>query len=306
MRPPLQQVYYSSIANVFIDQNGARVPAVNGIFRNDHVVVSDGFGVPKLRPEKAINISGGISSYISSRFNITVDAYWIQIKDRIAFSGRFDTSNIAVANILRQQFPYVAGVQFACNAINTRTTGADIVINSRWNFIRGQLGFTLAANFNHTRVFGIIQAAANLPFDSTNTNTLVNRGDIGGIEKLQPSSKIILNSFYKKGKWEFTMINKRFGKTAYIYEGISSRDEFFSAKIVSDINIKFSTTSWYSITIGCNNVLNVKPDRVKNYANTNSGRAIYGSHYLPFSPNGGYYFVSMSFNFSAENKKAFQ
>ena len=307
--PPLQQIYYSAAVNAkdtWIDSTGQRHPGTIGIFRNDHDVIRNGFGVPKLKPEKAINISAGITSNISSFLSLTVDAYWIQVKDRIVFSGRFDTlKNPAVKEILKQ-FPGISAVHFACNAVNTRTIGGDIVVNSRWNFLKGQLGFTFAVNLNRTHIYGIVQSAANLPSDSVNTNTLFNRGEIGRLEKSQPSSKIILTTFYKKGNWLVTMINKRFGSTEFIHDTTSTQDEFFSGKIITDLNIKFSPKTWYSITIGANNIFNVAPDRVENYLNSNDGRQPYGSQYIPFSPNGGYYFVSMGFNFLSKNKKASQ
>ena len=93
------------------------------------------------------------------------------------------------------------------------------------------------------------------------------------------------------------MIDKRFGSAEFIHDTDNTRDEFFSAKIVTDFNIKFSPKTWPSLTIGGNNIFNVAPDRVKNPANNNDGRQPYGSQYIPFSPNGGHYFVSMNFNF---------
>jgi len=302
--PPLQQAYYSSTQNGWsIDSNGSRIPSVSGVYRNNHDVVSRDFGVRKLEPEKAVNVSGGIASHVSSRMNFTIDAYWIQIKDRIVFSKRFEKSNNPkVAEILRD-YPGVDGVQFACNAVSTRTIGADVAINSNWTVLKGQLGFTLAANFNRTDVYGIVQAAANLPADPLNTNLLFNRGEIGRMEKLQPSSKIIFTTDYIKGKWAFTMINRRFGSTEFIHPDSPTKDEFFSAKIVTDFNLRFSPREWCTITVGCNNIFNVKPDPVKNYANTNEGKATYGSQYLPVSPNGGYYFVGLAFNFSTPDKE---
>ncbi|HET9745833.1 MAG TPA: TonB-dependent receptor [Chitinophagaceae bacterium] len=301
--PPLQQAYFGTTSAGWRDDNGIRVPASAGVLPNNHPVVSNGFGVPKLKPEKAINISGGITSYISSRFSVTMDAYWIQVKDRIVFSGRFDRRrNPAVNNIL-QPYPNIEVVTFTCNAVNTRTMGGDIALNSQWNFMEGQLRFTLAANFNRTRVFGVIQSAKNLPDDPVNSNTLFNRGAKGNIEKLQPQSKIIFTTAYRRGAWLFTMINRRFGSTRFIHETIDTLDEFFSAKILTDLNIRFSPKPWYSITIGCNNLFNVKPDPLENYGNTDYGRSIYGSQYLPFNANGGYYFVGVSFYFQAKNKK---
>ena len=293
--PPLQQAYYSSTSSGWREENGIRIPAMRGIFTNNHDVVSNGFGVAKLKPEKAINISGGITSYMSPRFSATIDVYWIQVKDRIVFSGGFDTTNAGVKNVL-QNYPHIAAVTFVCNAVNTRTIGGDIVIDSRWNFLKGHLRFTLAANLNRTQVFGIVQSATNLPNDSLNSNTLFNRGNIGSLEKLQPLSKFIFTTSYKKGIWSFMMVNRRFGSTEFIHDTTSTLDEFFSAKIVTDLNIKISPKKWYNISVGFNNLFNVKPDRVKNYANSSEGLSAYGNQYLPFTANGGYYFVSMNFN----------
>ena len=64
------------------------------------------------------------------------------------------------------------------------------------------------------------------------------------------------------------MINRRFGSTEYIDEELIEKGELSSAEILTDLNIKFSPKTWYSITIGCNNLFNVKPDPVENYLNT--------------------------------------
>jgi iron complex outermembrane recepter protein len=269
---------------------------VLGTFRNNSDIVRNGFGVPALKPEKALNLGGGFTSSFSGHFNLTIDAYWIQIKDRIIFSGGFGKSNPAVRNIL-VNYPNIDSVVFISNAINTRTHGVDIILNSNWKIRKSNLHISLAANFNRTHIFGVIQSAANLPADPLNTNTLFTRGDRGKIEQGQPKDKIILNVNYKTGKWVFNVSNTRFGKTAFINNTTSSRDEFFSSKILTDLNVSYAPNSWLNITLGANNVLDVYPDRLKNYQNTMEGILIYSNEASPFGYNGGYYFLSMIFNF---------
>jgi iron complex outermembrane receptor protein len=294
--PTLQQSYFSTTSSGWKDVNGVRFPSVIGTFRNNSDIIRNGFGVSALKPEMALNIGGGFTSLFSHHFNLTVDAYWIQIKDRIVFSGGFGKSNAAVRNILIY-YPNIDSVVFISNAISTRTSGVDIILNSNWKIRKSNLHISLAENLNRTHIFGVIQSAANLPVDFLNTNTLFPRGERGKVELGQPRDKIILNINYKTGNWTFIVNNSHFGKTAFINNSDSRRDEFFSSKILTDVNVSYAPKSWLNITLGANNVFDVYPDRLKNSLNTNEGILIYSNEASQFSYNGGYYFLNMAFNF---------
>ena len=294
--PALQQIYYSASLSGYRKVGGVNIPIRVGTFSNNSAVAK-AFGLKPLQPEKAVNLSGGFTSTVTPQINLTVDAYWIQIKNRIVLSGRFDRSNPIVDGIL-VNLPDIDGVQFITNAINTRTHGIDIVMNGDWRFRKASLGFMLAANFTRTNIFGPIQTTDKLPADSLNTNTLFNREEREKIENGQPISKIILSANYKKGKIGFLTRSTRFGKTSAVFNSANKlQDEFFSAKILTDVSINYSPKKWLTITAGANNVFNVYPDRVKNSTNTNQGILIYSNEAMPFGYNGGYYFLNMSFNF---------
>jgi Outer membrane receptor proteins, mostly Fe transport len=292
--PALQQIFYSSTGFSFKNVGGVNVPVQIGTFSNKSDV-TQAFGLKPLQPEKAVNISGGFTSTIP-HISLTVDAYWIQIKNRIVFSGIFDKTNPAVNRILQNR-PDIDQVQFITNAINTKTCGIDFVMNGKWKIRKGSLGLTLAANFTQTNIFGPIQSTDKLPADSLNTNTLLNREEREKIENGQPGSKIILSANYKKGKIEFLIRSTRFGKTSAVFNSANkSQEEFFSAKILTDLSISYSPKTYLTITTGANNVFDVYPDRLKNYLNTNEGIFIYANEAMPFGYNGGYYFVNMAFN----------
>ena len=294
--PALQQIYYSSTASSFKNVGSVSIPVRLGIFTNNSTVAR-AFGVQPLQPEKSLNLSSGFTSTISSHINLTADAYWIQIKNRIVLSGRFDKTNPGVNRIL-QNLPEIDQVQFITNAINTKTRGIDIVMNGNWKLSKANLGLTLAANFTRTNVFGVIQSADKLPADSLNTNTLFNREEREKIEHGQPGSKVILSANYKKGKLEFLIRSTRFGKTSAVFNSANKlQDEFFSAKILTDFSINYSPKTWLTITVGANNLFDIYPDQVKNYLNTNEGILIYSNEAMPFAYNGGYYFLNMNFTF---------
>jgi len=297
--PTLQQRWVNSITQLFVNSGQGRIYVVRGIFPNNHDVIK-ALGIPLLSAEKSINVSGGITSTISKRIGITVDAYLIQIKNRIVLSGALDKTIPAVRNIL-DDYPAlrVDQVQFFTNAIHTRTKGLDVVFDGNWNIRKANLGISLGANFTSTRLFGDIKTSEKLPADSLTTNKLFNIEDIERVEKGQPRDKIILSVIYKIGKTKLVVRNTRFGKTsiAPIFTNPTRiMYESFSPKILTDISLTYSLKTWVTMTLGANNVFNVYPDRLKYYENTVQGSRIYSAEASPFGFNGGYYYVSMAFN----------
>jgi iron complex outermembrane receptor protein len=294
--PALQQIYLTSTGSVWKNIGGISFPVSTGIFRNNSDVAT-AFGVKQLRPEKATNISGGFTSTLSPHINITVDGYWIQIKNRIVLSGSFDRGNPSVNTILQNR-PDIDLVQFVTNAINTKTRGIDMVMNGNWKIKKSGLQLTLAANFTHTNLFGPIQSTDKLPADTLNTNTLFNREEREKIEHGQPASKIIGSGNYRSGKMGILIRSTRFGKTSVVYSSDDkTRDEFFSPKILTDVSVNYTPKTGLTITAGANNIFDVYPDPIKNSINKNQGILIYSNQASPFGYNGGYYFLGMVFNF---------
>jgi len=298
--PTMQHYFYSTTSNGVARIDGNLVAVTNGIYRNNSELAK-AMGIPALEAEKSINLATGFMITFLNRISLTMDAYWIQIKDRLVHSGSFDRqSNASIDSLFRKYNLPIRQAAFFSNAINTRTQGMDIVLNTNWRLRNTKLSATLAANFTRTRLFGKIKLAENIRPDSLNTNTLFNRREKMRMEQGQPDHKIILLVQYKIGKLDFILRNTRFGKTSitsFDKSNDPSLDEFFSPKIITDISINYSLQKWVTITAGATNVFDIYPDRLKNYLNTNEGQFIYAQEASPFGFNGGYYFVSMAFNF---------
>ena len=295
--PSLQQTYFSAITGGFANIGGIRKSTTTGIFNHDHPVTKL-FGVPSLEAEKSINLSGGLTSTLTSCISLTIDAYWIQIKNRVILSGGLGRSNPEVDSLLNdpslRNYSYIDQVSFFANAINTRTQGVDGVIHGRWNFHKSQLMAVMSANFTRTRLFGDIRTATNLSATAENKNALFNEEQRTDLENGQPRSKIILNLNFKRNKIGFILRNTRFGETAFQYTGFPK--ETFSPKVLTDIMFSYTPKYWLTITSGANNVFNVYPDRVENFDNTMQGRFPYGLDAWQFGFLGGYYYVSMGLN----------
>jgi iron complex outermembrane receptor protein len=298
--PSIQQRYYSAITNGRRVIGGVQTSTTRGIFNNEHEVTKV-FGVPSLEAEKSLNLSGGLTSTISRHIYLTIDAYWIQIRNRIVLSGAFDrVTNPEVDSLMKSSsivgYTDIQQVSFFSNAINTRTKGIDIVIHGKWKIRKAQLIGSLAANFTKTSLFGEIKTVPNLSATTANINSLFDDEQRSDMERGQPRSKIILSLNYQREKIGFILRNTRFGENAYQFS-YPRPLETFSPKILTDVSICYTPRSWLSITAGANNVFNVYPDRIKNYVNTGEGRFTYALDVWQFGFMGGYYYVSMGLNF---------
>ncbi len=294
--PSIHQRFFSAVSTVFINTTSGTVPFQQGTFRNNSDIAA-AFGIPSLKAEKSINYSIGVTSKPARNVSITVDAYQIEIRDRIVLTGSFTKSNPTVAAILAN-YPDVNSAIFFTNAINTRTQGIDIVTSADLKINNGSLNITLAGNLNKTRLFGTVQTTSKLPADSLNTNTLFNIEERGRIEHGQPDTKFALSLNYKINKWNLVFRTTRFGKVSTIFNGTDrTRDEYFSDKYASDVALSYRPAKIIQITIGANNIADVYPDKLKNFANTSDNRFQYSRSSTQFGFNGGFYYASLNFTF---------
>jgi iron complex outermembrane receptor protein len=192
----------------------------------------------------------------------------------------------------------VMGVRFYTNSISTYTKGLDIVLTGRWPIRKSMFEFSVAGNYNKTNIYKIADPAKSLPDDSVYTFTLINPEERGRIEQSNPLGKIIVAAKFKTGKWEFIARSIYNGKVAHIFFGANrSRDQFFTPKMISYFQISFFPKTWINIAAGANNIFNIYPDKINHRDNTQGGLLIYDANFTQIGYNGGYYFVSMSFNF---------
>ncbi len=295
--PSMHQRYFSAVSTVFISNGSGLVPVQQGTFRNNSDI-AQAFGVPSLTAEKSTNYSLGITSRLFKKISLTVDAYQIEIKDRIVLSGSFTRTNPAVNTILGG-YPDVSSAIFFSNATDTRTRGLDVVLNSGLTLGKGVLDITLAGNLNKTEIVGEVKNSTKLPnADPNNPNTLLPRDQRAFIEEAQPKNKVMLNLNYRIGKLNFMLRNTRFGEVATKDRVNPALDESFSAKIVTDASISLRPVQWFNITIGANNIGDVYPDRLLQAGNTGEGRFVYSRAATQFGFNGGYYYTNLTFDLS--------
>lgn len=309
--PSLPQKFFSSFTLQFITLADGSIDGVNIAHLNDDSFVTRQFGIENLKPETSTNISFGLTARLFKRLSVTIDAYQIDIKDRIGITGRFTGSDDArFATILDNAG--LSQVQFMTNAVDTKTQGLDAVLNYSVPMEKGNLSLTAAVNFTKTEIprdengNPVIKTGAFLEgFGSQ----LFNREEVSRLEVAQPRSKFILGAIYSHDKFTVNLNVTRFGEIDYVNPNsnevanawndgaLETLDQTFSPKILTDLDLSYQLNSLVKIGIGGANIFNVYPDRHAHSSNYGGGMFPYSRRVSQFGLSGASYFARLNFSF---------
>lgn len=323
--PSLAQRYLSNESTQFVAGLPTQVLTVN----NDSPIVGL-FGVGSLKAEKSTSYSAGLTGTIIPGFTYTIDAYMIDIKDRIVFSSQFTRAIAGVPAILNTVDPtaQINSVQFFTNAIGTRTKGLDVVLTDKIKLDgKSTLILSAAANFNQTKVRNI-QGSDVIEGSPTLKGRLFDRTEQSRFESSVPASKINLSAAYATKKLDVSLRTVYFGKVAYLNPvdpatltgataGAFGLDQVFAGKWVTDLSVGYKVVKQLTLTIGVNNLFDIYPDKnnidprnrennfnspaTENYTgardNTSNGRFAYSRAVTQFGFNGRFVSSKLTFVF---------
>jgi len=242
-----------------------------------------------LKQEKSKNFSLGTTFKPSRDVDVTVDLYQINIRDRIVLSGRFDAINFPeIAPLLNSLG--VEQTAFFVNSVNTRTRGLDLTASSRSKFGEGQLYTFLALNISRTSV-----TAVNAPPKlQTYTGVLLSEKERLYIEQGGPRAKATLGFEYAQVAWTGEAKVIYFGsQTLGTFDGPPVPNQVYKPKTSMDLGLSWQATPALKLSIGGNNVFNVKPTKQDPSQTDNS--FIYES--VQFGLNGASYFARAYYKF---------
>ncbi len=301
--PSLHQIYYTALTTT-LTENGVQQ---NGILNNADPALR-ALGISRLEPETSFNLGAGFSYRFSRKLGLTVDAYQIDVDDRIVLSGqvgRTGDPNSPIDQTLESVNVGSAG--FFLNAIDTRSRGVDIVLSySKTALGNGFISGSLAANFNKTEVTG-----TNFPeFIEQNNlgDALFSREDISRVESWRPRQKIIGSATYELNKFSTTLSFTNFGEVTYRHPSNPADDATYGAKTLTDLSFSYSFTDKISLTVGASNLFDVYPDTFADaYADNGGvpndrnldfvGRFKYPWQTTQFNIDGTRIFTNLSFRF---------
>lgn len=291
--PSLQQIY-NSVTTSAVQAGEIRQTKQ---LRSDEPRLSQiGIGSPKA--ETSWNYNVGITANVSEKLLVTLDAYQIDIADRIIVSEPLIVNNIAA---LRPLFPGIQEISFFTNQISTRTQGIDLVTTYKHEFNQNN-GFTasLALTLNKTEINKIDPTPTQLQEGTARAIALIDTISISLIETSQPRNKVLLSLGYQWKKLNITVRTTYFGEvTAWEKPAnLPHRKQAFAGKTLTDIVLNYNIGKKFMLTLGANNVFDVYPDKVfTTYASYFNGQTPYTRNANQFGFNGAFYYANLTFNF---------
>jgi len=293
--PSLTQIGYSITDNrVGATPDGTIVPAVTRIAPVDSALAK-ALGASSLDPEKSRNYGLGVTWQPAQRTSLTVDAYWIEISDRIARTESLYGPALA---------PTLSGLgidtstwtSYYANAFDTRTRGVDVVADHLTDMgAWGEVRWNAAFNYNDTVITDLKDAPAALQGLGSNPGgslTWVGRARQGDLTDAQPRTKWILGANWRLADLAVNLQTTRYGKVKTLQQ-LESGDRSFGAKWITDLDISYTLLDNITLSLGGTNIFDVRPD--KNAIPSAVGLNRYGNP--PFYPGGGFWYTKLAYDF---------
>lgn len=288
--PSLAQSSYRQISTILENNQPFEV----GLFPSS-APAAQALGAKQLDAEDSVNVTAGFV-YTQGNFSLTVDAYRIDIDDRIVLSENL--SGNAVQQILANAGELnTESVRYFTNAIDSRTQGVDIVATYTLDLnTLGDLRLNAAANINDTEVTHVDANPSEL--NSLGDDYVVfARREVGRFEQGTPDNKLNLSAVWSFNQWQTTLRATRYGEVADI-STTSDGDEYLDAKWITDLEVAYRPNDAWKFAVGANNLFDQYPQAtVDNIGYSNFGQIFPYTPYTPYSLDGRFLYGNITYSF---------
>lgn len=290
--PSLHQQFFSRTSTVFVDN----VPFEQGTFTNDSRAASL-IGIDQLKEETSNSFSAGITGTFGD-FSITVDGFLIYIDDRIVYSGSFGNGGDPELTAIFEAAG-ATSARFFVNAIDTKSSGVDVVISHKTNWGDAVIKNDFAATFNKTEVEDIF--VPTLIENAGLSGSFFDGQEEAFLTLAQPRTKLNLTNLVSYDSWDFLLRNVFFGEVtdpddfngdARVAGTTVSDDAVYGGKLVTDLTVTKTFSENLALTIGANNLFDVYPDENRE-GGTAGDQFVYSRRTSQFGYSGRFLFARL-------------
>jgi iron complex outermembrane receptor protein len=289
--PALQQQYYTSTSILYIDN----VPFETGTYPATSAVAA-ALGAQPLKAETSDNYALGFV-FRRGAFELTVDGYKIDVKDRIVLSETLQGNPTAAPGtngrvIYDLLAPYGAtAARFFINGVDTDTIGLDVV--ARYRIVDEQAGtfdLTAAGNINDIEVKRT-PVTTTLP---TPTSLFARQATLR-FQEGTPKQKLTLQGDWSKEAWGATVRTTFYGDVlspGTLADG--SADNSTGDRGLVDLEARYTFPVGLTASVGADNVFDVYPRQIIPSQNTTSAAPF--SSFSPFGFSGRFVYGRLAYN----------
>ena len=281
--PSLAQLNFNTVSTDFYDLDGDGISEfVELLLAPNNSTVTKSFGIPILKQEESFNLSTGFT-FNKGGFSATVDGYLIDIFDRVVLTRGFKADD----------FPFLASInvgqaQFFANAVDTRSTGLDIVLSQKVNLAgSSNLNFSLAANYNKLEIKKINSRGLD-------PEIIIRKRARSILETGTPKSKYAFNANYDSSKFAASLGFARYGKVRFYRS--ETVHTFYNPATTTNLTLTGKFNKNINLTLGANNLFNVYPLNEGSNAGKTFGNGGFEDP-VQMGVSGAYYFARLGFVF---------
>jgi iron complex outermembrane receptor protein len=296
----ITNVTTQNVQGVLVDQGTLPLSSAAGQL-GANFIDSLGNGRPELGPEDAKNFSIGVGFNLADT-TWTIDYYNIELTNRVALGANvdfLDALNFADSTganygsvsaaltgldsqgvIDRNNFiglDDLAEFRFFSNSFDTTTTGIDVVGNINFEFMGGDSGITIAANYNKTEV------------DSLGTVNPIGSGRVAALEDLLPNIRGNVSWNHTQGEYRTLLRASYYGGWDDTGNGVTG----IGAEVLIDVQVAYQFSDQLEFVAGVDNLLDTYPQ--ENPGALGSGQLY--SESSPFGFNGGTWYLQARFTY---------
>ena len=255
-------------------------------------VVSAQLGGVELEPEESQSFAFG-AVYQSGDFFMTVDAYSIEVTDRVAQTDKIFITQADV-DALQGKYPSPelllgGSVTFFANDFDTQTTGVDVVMNYGMDLMQGDTKFSLAYNYNSTEVEDAGLFTSDFKVRRLEEGIPEHRGTLTMAQSWESVSMFVRANYF--GEWFATHADEPDVDSSYGWS------ETVGSSFTLDAEVSYYFNDNWVLSVGANNILDTKAQELQKDGGAYG--VVSGVYYEsgPFDYSGGFYYVKATYNF---------
>jgi len=294
--PSLQELNYTHTTTAFIpDANGIPQPLDVTTYATNSTAARV-LGIKGLKQENSRTYGFGLTYQPMRGFEVTVDAYQIDVDNRI-----FQTSYFNAGEVGNNYSEVIAGgeAQFFVNGANVRSRGIELVGNYVQTLARNRsFTYSLAAIFSKNTILSRNPPTLNVANLTTEQviGKYLSRDVAGQFETGTPRTKLIGSVVYRQGKFDAMLRGTYFGQVTALSVSADGDgnyyDQTFKAQTVFDLSLGYTLNRNLKLSIGGSNILDKYPEVLRA---ENRGFTLYNNYQQ--GSNGAYYYGRILFSF---------
>jgi iron complex outermembrane recepter protein len=264
--PSLAQIYFGTVINdVVFDETTGNPTYVERLVATNNSPITKALGVPTLKQETSLNASLGFVLQPSKDFSLSVDAYNVNVANRIILTGEFSATDKGLESIFNNLG--VVAAQFFANALDTKTYGVDIVANHTAKIGEGTLTSSLAFNYNSLDIDRVVTT----PSLAGREDQFLGRRERSLISYAAPKYKYHAIFDYKFKKISSTIRLSGFSAMELVdYNSANILPNHYDPKISTDLSVGYALTDNIRLIFNGSNIFDVYPNK-QNPNNTETG-----------------------------------